>query len=68
MVKGNRELLADPLAQQLLSSAIPARVAYTWTDGTPRVVSLWFHWDGADIVCATFGPAPKLRALRTGSR
>jgi hypothetical protein len=68
VVKGHRELLAEPLAQQLLASSIPARLAYTWTDGTPRVVSLWFHWDGADLVMATFGPAPKLRALRTGSR
>lgn len=68
MVKGQRELLAEPLAQQLLVSSIPARVAYTWRDGTPRVVSLWFHWDGTDVVLATFGPAPKLKALRTGSR
>lgn len=68
MVKGHRELLAEPLAQQLLASTIPARVAYTWTDGTPRVASLWFHWDGSDLVLATFGPAPKLKALRTGSR
>ena len=68
MVKGHRELLDEPLAQQLLASTIPARVAYTWTDGTPRVVSLWFHWDGTDLVLATFGPAPKLKALRTGSR
>jgi hypothetical protein len=67
MVKGSRELLADPLAQHLLSSTIPARLAYTWTDGSPRVVSLWFHWDGTHIVCATFGPAPKLKALHTGS-
>ena len=68
VVKGKRELLADPLAQQLLSSTIPARLAYTWTDGTPRVVSLWFHWDGAQIVLATFAAAPKLKALRSGSR
>jgi Pyridoxamine 5'-phosphate oxidase len=67
VAKGNRDFLADPLAQQLLSSTIPARVAYTWTDGSPRVVSLWFHWDGRHIVCATFGPAPKLKALHTGS-
>jgi len=68
VTKGSVELLADPIAQQLLSSTIPARVAYTWTDGTPRVVSLWFHWDGANLVLATFGPAPKLKALRSGSR
>jgi hypothetical protein len=68
VVKGTHPLLADPLAQQLLSAAIPARLAYTWTDGTPRVVSLWFHWDGTDVVLATFGGAPKLKALHTGDR
>ena len=68
MVKGSSALLADPLAQQLLASSIPARLAYTWTDGSPRVVSLWFHWDGSHVVLATFGGAPKLKALRSGSR
>jgi hypothetical protein len=68
VVKGKHELLADPVAQQLLSSSIPARLAYTWTDGTPRVVSLWFHWDGTDLVFGTFGGAPKLKALRSGDR
>jgi hypothetical protein len=68
VVKGTHQLLADPLAQQLLSAAIPARLAYTWTDGTPRVVSLWFHWDGSDVVLATFGGAPKLKALHSGDR
>jgi hypothetical protein len=68
VVRGTPELLADPLAQQLLSAAIPARFAYTWTDGTPRVVSLWFHWDGTDVVLATFGGAPKLKALHSGDR
>jgi pyridoxamine 5'-phosphate oxidase-like protein len=68
VVTGKRELLDDPLAQQLLSSAIPARLAYVWTDGTPRVSSLWFHWDGTDVVLATFGGAPKLKALHSGDR
>ena len=35
MAKGGLELLADPVARQLLVSKIPARLAYTWTDGTP---------------------------------
>jgi hypothetical protein len=29
-------VLADPVARELLGSAEPARLAYTWTDGTPR--------------------------------
>jgi hypothetical protein len=68
VAKGGLELLADPVARQLLVSKIPARLAYTWTDGTPRVVSLWFHWDGTDLVMATFGGAPKLKALKSGDR
>jgi hypothetical protein len=68
VVKGKHELLDDPLAQQLLVAVLPARLAYTWTDGTPRIASLWFHWDGRDVVVATFGGAPKLTALRSGAR
>src|SRR5262245_59146068 len=68
MAKGGRELLNDPVALKLLASSIPARLAYISTDGTPRVASLWFHWNDAELVMATFEGAPKLKALRTGSR
>jgi hypothetical protein len=66
--QGNPELLADPVAQQLLHSTIPARLAYTWTDGTPRVVPIGFHWNGAAIVLGTFPDAPKMQALRDGAK
>ena len=36
-------LLDDPVAQELLHSTNLARLAYTWHDGTPRVVPIWFH-------------------------
>jgi translation initiation factor IF-1 len=68
MVKGGTELLQDPVVQELLASRIPARLAYNWTDGTPRVVSIWFHWDGTDLVMATLPGAPKLKALQSGGR
>jgi translation initiation factor IF-1 len=68
MVKGGTELLQDPVAQELLASRIPARLAYNWTDGTPRVVSIWFHWNGSDIVMGTLPGAPKLKALQSGDR
>jgi hypothetical protein len=68
MAKGGLELLGDPVAQELLASTIPARLAYVWPDGTPRVASLWFHWDGTELVMCTFGGAPKLKALKTGAR
>jgi Pyridoxamine 5'-phosphate oxidase len=63
MQQGSLELLADPVAETLLHSAIPARLAYAWMDGTPRVVPVWFHWTGTQFVIGTPARAPKLRAL-----
>jgi PPOX class probable F420-dependent enzyme len=56
-------LLEDPLVKELLASREMAQLAYSWTDGTPRVVPIWFHWDGHAIVLGTPVRAPKLKAL-----
>lgn len=61
--QGDLGLLQHPASQQLLQSKIPARLAYVWTDGTPRVIPIWFHWNGREIVMATPPKAPKLKAL-----
>src|SRR5215472_4017669 len=61
--QGDLKLLEQPASQELLRSKIPARLAYVWTDGTPRVIPIWFHWNGRDIVMATPPKAPKLKAL-----
>jgi len=61
--QGDITLLNDPIAQELLHSTIPARLAYVWPDGTPRVVPIWFHWNGAEIVLASPVNAPKMKAL-----
>jgi hypothetical protein len=61
--QGSVELLNDPVARELLHSAIPARLAYVWPDGSPRVVPVWFHWTGHEFVVATPPKAPKLKAL-----
>jgi hypothetical protein len=61
--QGDPALLEDPIAAELLRSRQPARLAYTWRDGTPRVVAMWFHWDGRQVVLATPAGAPKLRVL-----
>ena len=75
--QGDLRLLETDLAQQLLHSTIPARVAFVWTDGTPRVIPTWFHWTGAEIVMATYiagpdigirHPAARLAALRANPR
>jgi hypothetical protein len=69
--QGDLRLLASDVAQRLLSSTVPARVAYRATDGTPRIVTTWFHWTGEELVMPTFIAAPhvrhaagRLRALR----
>jgi hypothetical protein len=66
--QGDLALLDDPVAQRLLQSTIPARLAYTWTDGTPRVIPIGFHWNGEEIVLGTFPDSPKMTALHDGSK
>ena len=61
--QGDLALLQDPASQELLHSKIPARLAYVWTDGTPRVIPIWFHWNGRELVMGTPPKAPKLKAL-----
>ena len=57
--QGDLSLLQEPVAQQLLESRIPARLAYTWEDGSPRVVPIGFHWNGTELVFGTPVDAPK---------
>ena len=64
MNQGDIALLNDPVARRLLNSTIPARLAYSWTDGTPRVVPIWFEWDGTHVVLGTPARTPKLKALQ----
>ena len=66
--QGDLSLLQHPAAQEMLHSKIPARLAYIATDGTPRVVPIWFHWNGKDIVMGTPPKAPKLKALAKNPR
>jgi hypothetical protein len=61
--QGSLELLQHPAAQVLLQSTIPARLAYVWSDGTPRVIPIWFYWNEREFVLATPPKAPKLKAL-----
>jgi hypothetical protein len=60
--QGSLELLDTPLAQELLAAAIPARVAYTAKDGTPRISATWFQWTGGELVMPTFVQAPHVAA------
>ena len=61
--QGDLGLLQHPASKELLESKIPARLAYVWTDGTPRVIPIWFHSNGRELVMGTPPKAPKLKAL-----
>ena len=47
----------------MLQAAIPIRLVYFWTDGSPRVVPIGFHWNASEIVIGSPPDAPKLKAL-----
>lgn len=59
-----RAAMEDPVAQRLLDSANPARLAYLARDGTPRVVPVGFHWNGTTIVIGTVPTSAKVAALK----
>ena len=61
--QGDLELLNDPMAQELLRSTIPARLAYTWPRHTAGV-PIWFHWTGDEIMMVSPHDAPKVQALQ----
>jgi hypothetical protein len=58
-------MLSTPVAQALIHSTIPARLAYTGRDGTPRVLPIWFHWTGEVRVPGTRFDSGKVKALST---
>ena len=66
--RGSLALLEDEVAQRLLRSRLPARLAYSWTDGSPRMVPIGFHWNGEELVFGTPPDAPKMKVLRDGDR
>jgi len=61
--QGDLSLLRDPVAGWLLRARIPARLAYSGKDGTPRVVPMWFHWNGETFVMGSVPNSPKVAAL-----
>ena len=66
--QGDLGLLEHPVAKELLASSIPARLAYVSSDGSPRVIPIWFHWDGHDLVMGTAPNAAKLKSLKQNPR
>jgi len=66
--QGDVRLLETELAQELLHSSIPARLAFVATDGTPRVVPTWFEWNGDEIVMVTYVAGPNVGIRHPAAR
>ena len=62
--QGDLRLLETGVAQRLLASPLPARLAYTGRDGAPRVVPIWFQWTGEELVMGSLPGAAKVPAIR----
>ncbi|RMI32344.1 pyridoxamine 5'-phosphate oxidase family protein [Nocardia stercoris] len=62
--QGDLRLLDTTIARELLAANLPARLAFTAADGTPRVVPINFWWNGEEVVMTGFAPSHKNRALR----
>lgn len=65
------EVLQPPISrngQLLLESRIPARLAWTGKGDAPRVVPIWFFWDGAQCVMTSFTSGAKLAEIADGTQ
>ena len=62
--QGDLALLDSEVAQRLLAANIPARLAFTAYDGTPRVLPINFVFNGTEVVMCGFARSHKNRALR----
>ncbi|HXW79183.1 MAG TPA: pyridoxamine 5'-phosphate oxidase family protein, partial [Acidimicrobiales bacterium] len=60
-----QDVLNDKVAQELLASKEMASLAYTWRDGTPRAVPIWFQWTGTQVVMCSPVNAPKMKVLES---
>jgi hypothetical protein len=66
--QGDVRLLDDPVAQELLNEPSSAHLAYTWRDGTPRLVPIGVFWNGQELVIGTATDSPKTKVLTTGAK
>ena len=57
------QVFNDPLAQELMRSRIPARLAYTGRDGFPRSIPIGYLFTGTHLVAATDPATHKVAAI-----
>jgi hypothetical protein len=62
------EVMAKPIAQQLLKEVPVLHLAYTGLDGAPRAIPIGYLWDGAQFRLWTIPNSPKVRAMQTDPR
>jgi Pyridoxamine 5'-phosphate oxidase len=62
------EVMAKPIAQQLLRDEPVLRLSYTALDGGPRVIPLGYLWDGTSFRIWTIPHSAKVAALRADPR
>jgi hypothetical protein len=61
-------LMNDPVAQELLTAPIHARLAYSAMDGSPRVIPVGYFWNGEQFVIGSPANSPKVEALAADPR
>jgi nitroimidazol reductase NimA-like FMN-containing flavoprotein (pyridoxamine 5'-phosphate oxidase superfamily) len=57
--QGDVRLLETDTARRLLATPVPARLAYTAKDGTPRVIPINFVWTGDELVMGALPAATR---------
>ncbi|WP_433663634.1 pyridoxamine 5'-phosphate oxidase family protein [Nocardia sp. CA-128927] len=62
--QGDVRLLGTDLARRLLAANIPARLAFTAADRTPRALPINFWWNGSEVVMTGFATSKKARMMR----
>jgi hypothetical protein len=66
--QGSLALLNDPKAQELIHAPIMAHLAYVTSNGTPRVMPVWFAWEHGEVVICSVAVAKKLKLLTDGAQ
>ena len=60
------QILVDPQYLEFFET-IPIRLSCITNSGWPSVISLWYHFDGKDIFCATQKSAKIVKYLRANN-
>ena len=60
--------LLTPVAQRLLSSNIPARLAFVGANGDPHVAPIWFLWRHERFLLCSRANGFKVKAIRKQPR